>query len=89
MICHKKLLCSSIHYLETMWKIVKNSPPANKINRVIKGIEAIIRTYKPIMPCPETYINAYKLYGEEHKEYVDNLLHAVSQKLGIPAANSG
>ena len=79
---------AEVHYLEVsiveaMWKIIK-VVPADKLDRVREGIEAIMETYKQVNPNPQAYIDAYKLYREGHKDYIDNLLYATSQKLHLP-----
>jgi len=79
---------AEIHYLEVsileaMWKIIK-VVPADKLDRVEKGIEAIMETYKQVNPHPQAYIDAYKLYHEGHRDYIDNLIYATSQKLHLP-----
>jgi len=79
---------AEIHYLEVsileaMWKIIKVIP-ADKLDRVKEGIEAIMETYKRVTPQPEAYIDAYKLYLEGHRDYIDNLIYATSQRLHLP-----
>ena len=79
---------AEIHYLEVsileaMWKIIK-VVPAGKLDRVREGIEAIMETYKQVNPHPQAYIDAYKLYHEGHRDYIDNLIYATSQKLHLP-----
>ncbi len=69
--------------LEAMWKIIK-VVPVDKIERVREGIAAIMETYKQVVPHPEAYIDAYKLYHEGHRDYIDNLLYATSRKLNLP-----
>jgi len=71
-----------ISILEAMWKVVK-LVSTDKIDRVKEGIESIMDTYKRAIPCPEAYVDAYKLYHEGHKDYVDNLLYATSRKLNL------
>lgn len=78
---------AEIHYLEVsileaMWKIIK-VVPADKLDRVREGIEAIMETYKQVNPHPQAYIDAYKLYHEGHRDYIDNLIYATSQKLHL------
>lgn len=68
--------------LEAMWKIAKLVPP-DKVDRVREGIEAIVDTYKLATPNSEAYIEAYRLYHEGHRDYIDNLLYATSKKLGL------
>ena len=79
---------AEIHYLEVsileaMWKIIK-IVPADKLDRVREGIESIMETYKRVNPHPQAYIDACKLYQEGHKDYIDNLIYATSQKLHLP-----
>jgi len=69
--------------LEAMWKIIK-VVPASKLDRVREGIEAIMETYKQVDPHPQAYIDAYRLYHEGHRDYIDNLIYATSQKLHLP-----
>ena len=69
--------------LEAMWRIVK-VVPVDKLDRVKEGIAAIIETYKQITSPPDAYIDAYKLYHEGHRDYIDNLLYTTSQRLHIP-----
>ena len=78
---------AEVHYLEAsileaMWKIIK-VVPAGKIGRVREGVEAIMETYRRVTPHPEAYIEAYKLYREGHRDYIDNLLYATSRKTGL------
>lgn len=78
---------AEIHYLEVsileaMWKIIK-VVPADKLDRVGEGIESIMETYKQVNPHPQAYIDAYKLYHEGYRDYVDNLIYATSQKLHL------
>ena len=78
---------AEVHYvevsiLEAMWRIIK-VVPAEKLDRVGEGIEAIMETYKRVTPHPQAYIDAYKLYREGHRDYVDNLIYATSQKLHL------
>ena len=72
-----------VSILEAMWKIIK-VVPASKLDRVREGIEAIMETYKQVDPHPQAYIDAYRLYHEGHRDYIDNLIYATSQKLHIP-----
>ena len=79
---------AEIHYLEVsileaMWNIIK-VVPADKLDRVREGIESIMETYKQVNPHPQAYIDAYKLYHEGHRDYIDNLIYATSQKLHLP-----
>ncbi|RLI42302.1 hypothetical protein DRO64_06485 [Candidatus Bathyarchaeota archaeon] len=71
-----------VSILEAMWKIIK-VVPADKIDRVRKGIEAIMETYKQANPNPQAYMDACKLYREGHGDYIDNLLYATSRKLHL------
>ena len=78
---------AEVHYLEAgvleaMWKVIK-VVPTDKIDRVKEGIESIMETYKRAVPRPKAYIDAYKLYYEGHRDYIDNLLYATSQKLNL------
>lgn len=68
--------------LEAMWKIVK-VVPADKIDRVGEGVEAIMNTYRLATPNSEAYLEAYRLYHEGHRDYIDNLLYATSRKLNL------
>lgn len=77
-----------IHYLEAsileaFWKIIK-IVPASKLERVRAGIEAIKETYRQIDPPPEAYIDAYNLYHDGHKDYIDNLIYSTSQRTETP-----
>jgi len=83
----KDFRMAEVHYLEAsileaMWKIVKVVPP-DKIDRVSEGIRAIMETYNQVTPPPEAYIEAYELYREGHKDYIDNLLYAASKRLNL------
>ena len=69
--------------LEAMWKVLGVVPP-EKIDRVRLGIESIMDTYRRALVPPMAYIDAYKMYHEGHKDYIDNLLYAVSRRLGLP-----
>jgi PIN domain nuclease of toxin-antitoxin system len=66
-----------------MWKTIK-VVPVDKLSRIENGIKSITETYKQVFPQPEAYVEAYKLYHEGHKDYIDNLIYATSQKLKIP-----
>ena len=72
-----------VSLLEAMWKILKVAPPG-VLNRVREGLVAIFETYRQAKLPPEAYIDAYKLYREGHRDYIDNLLYATSLRLNIP-----
>jgi rRNA-processing protein FCF1 len=78
---------AKIHYLEAsileaIWKIIRIIP-IDKLDRIEEGIRAIKETYKQVVALPEAYVDAYKLYHEGHKDYIDNLIYATSQRLNL------
>lgn len=72
-----------VSILEALWKIIK-IVPKNKLERVQEGIHAIKETYKQINPPPEAYIDAYKMYHDGHKDYIDNLIYSTSRRTETP-----
>lgn len=72
----------NVSLLEAMWKIIKVIP-FDKVDRVIEGIRAIMETYREATPPPRAYIDAYRLYHEGHKDYIDNLLYSTSLRLNL------
>jgi len=72
-----------VSILEALWKIIKIIPK-NKLERVQEGINAIKETYKQINPPPEAYIDAYKMYHDGHKDYIDNLIYSTSRRTETP-----
>lgn len=83
----KRFYVIRVHYLEVsileaFWGIIK-IVPVDKIDRVRTGIEAIRETYRRIDPPPEAYVDAYKLYHDGHKDYIDNLIYSTSKRMKI------
>ena len=72
-----------ISILEVMWKVLR-LVPSDKIDRVMLGIQSIVETYRKAPIPPSAYIDAYEIYHAGHKDYIDNLLYAVSRRLGLP-----
>lgn len=73
----------NVSLLEAMWKIIK-VVPSNRVDRVEEGIRAIMETYREAVPPPGAYIDAYRLYYEGHKDYIDSLLYSTSLRLNLP-----
>ncbi len=77
-----------VHYieaslLEALWKILK-LVSEDELDRVKVGIDAIKETYERADPPAEAYIEAYRLYHQGHRDYIDNLLYSTSRILNIP-----
>lgn len=68
--------------LEIMWKVLKTVPP-QEISRVIDGLKAIFETYTSISPPAEAYADAYQLYHEGHRDFIDNLIYATSRRVNV------
>ena len=69
--------------LEAMWKVVK-LVPADKLSRVRLGVKAIRRTYHLLVPRPEAYVEAVKIYRAGHRDYIDALHYAAAVAEGMP-----
>ena len=69
--------------LEAMWKIARIAP-ADKLGRVMLGLEAIRRTYKLLNPSARAFIEALLIYRKGHRDYIDALYYAVAVDTGIP-----
>ena len=67
-----------IGLLEAMWKILK-IVPADKLSRVRIGITAIRRTYHLLMPRADAFLEAYRIYGAGHHDYIDALYYAAAK----------
>ncbi|WP_276813615.1 PIN domain-containing protein [Desulfurococcus amylolyticus] len=77
-----------VHYLEValleaLWKVLR-VVPRRELNRVRLGIEAIRATYKVLTPPPEAYVNAIKIYDEDHRDYIDALHYETARATGTP-----
>jgi len=64
--------------LEAMWKLVKLIRNDEDMVRVMNGLEAVKSKYHLIIPTPQEYIYAYKVYSLGHRDYIDALLYSVS-----------
>jgi predicted nucleic-acid-binding protein len=73
---------AEVHYLEVsvleaMWKVIRVVPP-EKLKVIEEGINAIQNTYTTSVPRPSSYAKALMLYRKGHRDFIDNLLYAVS-----------
>jgi len=77
-----------VHYLEAslleaLWRMLKLvSEDGLELVRI--GIEAIRTTYHRLDPPAEAHIEAYRLYHEGHRDYIDNLLYSTSKTMNLP-----
>ncbi|MBS7637477.1 PIN domain-containing protein [Candidatus Bathyarchaeota archaeon] len=69
--------------LEAMWKVLK-LVSEREVDLVKRGIEAIRNSYTIVTPGAIAFSEAYSLYHEVHKDFIDNLLYAVSYEHKIP-----
>lgn len=79
---HYIILYLEVSVLEVMWKILKVVSP-REIGRVIEGLKAIAETYTRVSPPAEAYVDAYNLFHEGHRDFIDNLIYATSRRMGI------
>lgn len=63
--------------LEAMWKVLRVVPP-EELKTVEDGINAIRNTYTQIAPTGSSFTQAYMLYQKGHKDFIDDLLYAIS-----------
>jgi predicted nucleic acid-binding protein len=73
---------TEVSVLEAMWKVMKIIP-AEELNIVENGINAIRNTYMQIVPDGSSFFQAYLLYQKGHRDFIDDLLYAVSKQKGI------
>jgi predicted nucleic acid-binding protein len=69
-----------IYYLEisiteALWSILKKLR-SEKLEVVVRGVEAIKNTYKALTPRPDDYRLAMQLYFKGHHDMIDNLFYA-------------
>ncbi len=78
-----KIYYLEIGILEAMWKILK-LVPKNHMDIVETGLIAIRNTYHLLQIPEKAYIDAYTIYHNGHRDYIDALYYSVSKNTGIP-----
>jgi len=72
-----------IALLEALWKILK-IVNRKKFDRVKLGLEAIRNTYRVVIPPPDAFIDAIRIYDLGHRDIIDNLHYTTAKSLNIP-----
>ncbi|MEM3948947.1 MAG: PIN domain-containing protein, partial [Zestosphaera sp.] len=69
--------------LEAMWKALKAIPPEH-LDIVKVGLDSIRNTYNMLDVPVEAYVEAYRIYNEGHKDYIDTLYYSTARTTDIP-----
>ena len=77
-----------IYYLEVgvldaMRKVLK-AIPLEHLEVVKVGLDSIRNTYNTLDIPVEAYIEAYRIYNEGHKDYIDALYYSTARTTGTP-----
>ncbi|MEM4752586.1 MAG: PIN domain-containing protein [Sulfolobales archaeon] len=69
--------------LEAVWKVLK-AIPLEHLEVVKVGLNSIRNTYYTLDIPVEAYIEAYRIYNEGHKDYIDTLYYSTAKTTGTP-----
>lgn len=69
--------------LEAMWKILKVVSPEH-LDVIRVGLDSMRNTYNRLDVPVEAYVEAYRIYYEGHRDYIDALHYSTAKISGIP-----
>ncbi|MEM1970436.1 MAG: PIN domain-containing protein [Sulfolobales archaeon] len=69
--------------LEAVWKVLK-AIPLEHLEVVKVGLDSIRNTYNTLDIPVEAYIEAYRIYNEGHKDYIDALYYSTAKTTDTP-----
>lgn len=72
-----------IGIIEAMWKILKVMSPEH-LDIIRVGLDSIRKTYNRLDIPVEAYLEAYRIYSEGHRDYIDALYYSTAKTSKIP-----